>query len=73
METGRSLLKGNTAILKGESKIDTWCMRYMLLSLRRDRQGQGEMEKEQEGWEEETNRERKQKSKVKIERHRQDL
>lgn len=65
-------MKGNTAILKGESKIDTWHVGYMLPSLRRDRQGRGEMEKERQAWKEETNRERKQKSKVKIERHRQD-
>lgn len=54
METGRSLLKGNTAALKRESKIYTWCMGYMLLCLRRDREGQGEMEKEREEEEEES-------------------
>lgn len=54
LETGRSLLKGNTAALKRESKIYTWCMGYMLLCLRRDREGQGEMEKEREEEEEES-------------------
>ena len=72
METGKSLLKGNTAALKRGSKIYTWRMGYKLLCLRRDREGQGEMEKGREEEEEESRKKSRDTKPRQIERESRD-